>query len=166
MKKMAAWILILALCLQASAFAAETQTQDVKGTYVPTENPQTVYSVDITWGGMDFTYYAAGTGTWNPETHSYDVQTEAHWAEGAGTITLTNHSNAAVTAEASYAAKPGFETAGMTFSQNSLQVASADNGVDGAPGTAQTGTISVTPNGTLPENTTQTVIGTITVQVN
>ncbi len=46
-----------------------------------------------------------------------------------------------------------------------VEVATADNGADGAAGTAVIGTITVTPTGTLPEGTSDAVIGTITITI-
>ena len=47
----------------------------------------------------------------------------------------------------------------MTFSTAKLLVASAESG------SAQTGTITVTPSGSLPANTEDTTIGTITIAI-
>lgn len=172
MKKIISLILALALVMSLSvtAFAAEgitnggTDTSDVKGTYSSTATV-TVYSVDITWEGLSFTYNGEFEGTWNPETHEYENGTAAGWAAGNGTITVTNHSNTAITATPSYTAKDGFESAGMNFSVAALEVATADNGVDGAAGSAVTGTITVTPSGSLPEGTADATIGTITITI-
>ncbi len=172
MKKLLSLILALALVLSLSvtAFAAEgvsnggTDSADVKGTY-STEATVTVYSVDIAWSGLEFTYNGAFEGNWNPENHEYEDATAAGWAAGNGTITVTNHSNAAITATPTYTAKEGYESAGMNFSTDALQVATADNGVDGAAGTAVVGTITVTPTGSLPEGTKDATIGTITITI-
>lgn len=64
-----------------------------------------------------------------------------------------------------YTAKDGFETAGVSFSTSALNVATANNGIDGAAGTAVTGNITVTPTGSLPEGTKDAVIGTITITI-
>ncbi len=73
-------------------------TVEVGCTFVPGEQADTVYKVDLTWGSMEFTYTGASEGTWNPETHAFDGATEASWTheEGANKICVTNHSNAAV----------------------------------------------------------------------
>lgn len=172
MKKIISLILALAMVMSLSvtAFAAEgvtnggTDTSDVKGTYSSTATV-TVYSVDIAWEGLSFTYNGAFEGNWNPETHEYEDATAAGWAAGNGTITVTNHSNTAITATPSYTAKDGYESAGVSFSNDALNVATADNGIDGAAGTAVTGTITVTPTGSLPEGTKDAVIGTITITI-
>ena len=173
MKKILSLILAstMAISLSVTAFAAGgitsggTDSSDVKGTY-SSEATVTVYSVDIAWEGLSFTYNGAFEGNWNPETHEYEDVTAAGWAAGNGTITVTNHSNTDITATPSYTAKDGYESAGMNFSTSALQVATTDNGIDGAPGSAVVDTITVTPTGSLPEGTEDATIGTITITIN
>lgn len=171
MKKTIAIVLTLALLLSltVTVFAAtlegsnESASQVVTGTYTAKET-RTVYSVDITWSSMEFTYNEAYKGEWNPSTHKYENATAASWS-GTGTITVTNHSNTAITAVPSYKANDAYKAAGMSFDVASLNVATADNGVNGAAGTAQTGIITVTPNGSLPSGTKNAEIGTITITI-
>ena len=75
--------LILALCLTMisiiTAFAAEgdatgagtgTYSTNVTGAYVAgTEASGTVFSVDISWTAMDFTYYAEKAPVWDATNH-------------------------------------------------------------------------------------------------
>lgn len=165
MKKLLSLILslVMILSLSVSAFAASDldKAADVKGTYNADTTGGVVYSVDITWSDLSFTYNAAVKGTWNPETHTYEGAQEAGWADGNGTITVTNHSNAAITAASAYTAAAGYESASMTFDNTALEIASAE-----ATHAAVVGTITVTPGGTLPENTNDAVIGTITISIN
>lgn len=172
MKKTVSMLLVLAMvmALSISAFAATlsnvgTDTAQVTGTYKGKEAAGTIYSVDIEWKDMTFTYNAPYDGVWNPSSHEYDNVTEASW-EGKGTITITNHSNGQITATPSYTAAEGFSKAGMKFSSDSMVVATADNkeGENGA-GKPVTGTITVTPTGELPEGTTNAIIGTITITI-
>lgn len=173
MKKILAFILSLsmAMAVTGTVFAAEgitnggTDSSDVKGTY-SSEATVTVYSVDISWSDLEFTYNGAFEGNWNPTTHEYEDATAAGWAAGNGRITVTNHSNTDITATPSYSAKTGYESADMNFSIPALKVATADNGVNGAAGTAVEGTITVTPTGSLPEGTEGVTIGTITITIN
>ncbi len=173
MKKLISLLLALALVLSfsATAFASSldaagsSSQAQVKATYKAGYSGGTVYSVDVTWEGLSFTYNGAAQGTWDPETHTYTGTTEAGWDKGEGVITLTNHSNTAITATAAYAAADGYETVSMVFGSNGAVIASADKG-DGTQGEAQTGTITVTPSGTLPDTAdTETVIGTITITI-
>lgn len=164
MKKILSLILalVLILSLSATAFASQIadQTAEVKGTYHADSSGTVVYSVDVTWEGLSFTYNEAVKGTWDPASHQYTGSAPAGWAEGEGTITVTNHSNGAITATPSYAAAVGFQTASMSFSTEALEVASAEQ-------THQevTGTITVKPQGTLPETANDAVIGIITITI-
>lgn len=163
MKKVLAIIFVLIMVMQMSTGALAvtasggSQSAEVTGTYA-SKDVKTVYSVDITWEGLSFTYNEAFKGEWNTTSHTYENSTEAGWNNNKGTFLIVNHSNAAVKAIPAYQYNEGFETTGMSFSSNPLNLASAESG------TAQTGTISVTPTGTLPKNTNG-VIGTITITI-
>lgn len=170
LKKITALLATAALVLTMSTTAfAENQTgvstggysATVNGTYQAGGSSATVYSVDITWDDMSFTYTAAGQGTWNPETHKYDGGSEASWS-GSKNIVVTNHSNAAVTATAKFEADSGYESTSMTFGDKSgSTIATA---VDTQVNKAPKATITVTPGGSLPESTNGK-IGTITVNI-
>ncbi len=107
MKKIIAILMAVAMlatmCISVSAVGVDGNnkdaTVDVNASYVAGSTTQTVYSVDISWGSMAFTYTGASAGTWNPDTHAYDGATAAAWTceENANAITITNHSNAEVT---------------------------------------------------------------------
>lgn len=158
----------LVCTMSTTAFAADqtgvstgNYNADVKGTYQAGDASATVYSVDITWEDMSFTYTAAGEGTWNPETHEYDDASEASWSESKD-ITVTNHSNAAVTATAKFEADSGYESTSMEFGNNGATVATAEGTqVSAAP----SATITVTPGGTLADTANGGKIGTITVTI-
>lgn len=72
----------------------KTYNITVTGTSQPTTTPERVYSIDVAWGSMDFTYN--GQKSWNPSTHKYDGEGTGNWHcdENANTVTVTNHSNA------------------------------------------------------------------------
>lgn len=73
---------------------------DVEGEY--TSQPETVYSVEISWGNMEFQYKM--TGSYNPSTHDYNSTSSDVWNIGAtgNRITVKNHSNTDITATLSY----------------------------------------------------------------
>lgn len=172
MKKIVSTLVALSLVLTPATgvMAAEnvskggSDSADVTGTYKSQETAS-VYSVDLAWEGLNFTYNDAYQGDWNPKTHTYENSRDAAW-ESEGKITITNHSNAGITVSMSYEPKPAFETASMVFDKNDVEVATADNGTNNKPGQAVKQEVTVTPTGTLPENTQNAVIGTITVSVN
>lgn len=138
---------------------------EVKGTYTSAEEPEKVYSVDLSWAGMTFTYQEASKGTWDPKEHKYTNAGTAEWS-GQGTITVVNHSNAAIEVVPTYTPETAYQTADMRFSAAKLQVASADNAEgENGNGTSKSGTITVTPTGSLPAGTNNVKIGTITLSI-
>ena len=171
MKKLVSMLAVAALtcAMGTTAFAADQDgvktgdyTADVKGTYQAGGSGAVVYSVDIAWTDMSFTYTGAGEGTWDPETHQYSGSSEGAWTASNDSITVTNHSNAAVKATASYQAETGYESTTMSFGNNEATVATAvGTEVDLAP----SATITVTPGGTLAESADGGKIGTITVSI-
>lgn len=171
MKKITTLLAAAALVctMSTTAFAADqdgvgtgSYNTDVKGTYYAGSSSDVVYSVDIAWTDMSFTYTGAGEGTWDPETHQYSGSSEGAWTASNDSITVTNHSNAAVKATASYQAETGYESTTMTFGNNGATVATAvGTEVDLAP----SATITVTPGGTLAESANGGKIGTITVSI-
>lgn len=170
MKKVISLLLALAMVmgLSVTAFAAEGDANNVgtgaystsvTGSYVAgTAASGTVFSVDIGWSGLSFTYYAEKAPVWDAVNHKYSDSTPAKW-EGEGTITVTNHSNAKISATPTYNKGTGYENVNMTFSTAKLLVDSAESG------SAQTGTITITPTGALPANTQAQTIGTITIAI-
>lgn len=171
MKKLVSMLAVAALTctMGTTAFAADqdgvstgSYPADVKGTYQAGSSGAVVYSVDIAWTDMSFTYTGAGEGTWDPETHQYSGSSEGAWTASNDSITVTNHSNAAVKVTASYQAETGYESTTMTFGNNGATVATAvDTTVQNAP----SATITVTPGGTLAESANGGKIGTITVSI-
>lgn len=145
-----------------------TATHDVTATYRTSSSGSTggstVYSVDITWGDMAFTYTAGSAGTWDPNTHSLTGGTGGAWApdtSDGNKITVTNHSNAGVTASLTYTAETAFSDITGIFSKASLSLATAE-GTTVANAPSDYTTLSLF--GALASDTlTGTKIGTITV---
>lgn len=178
MKKKTALVLTLAMVFSLAPLSAYadtidrvggTATHDVTATYVDGSSGGAggaVYSVDITWGDMAFTYTEAA-GIWNPANHTYTDAEGGGWKvdkEGGNTITVTNHSNADVTAVFNYAAAEGFDGISGSFDKDSLGLKSA---VGTEVANAPTGTAALTLTGALGSDTTaNTTIGTITVTLN
>lgn len=101
---------------------------DVKAVYEATTAADTVYSVDVAWGSMEFTYTVADEGTWNPLTHQYDGALAGTWSslDGADEVTVTNHSNAPVLAGFTYVAEQSYNTITGTFDKTAEQLATAE----------------------------------------
>lgn len=168
--------LVLVMGTMTFAFAAnglspdgtKTDTQDVKGNYVA-GTTSTVYSVDISWGAMEFTYTDANKGVWDPAEHKYKNQTAAAWTGDDGSnnkIEVTNHSNNGITAALAYAAEASYADATGTFGKNTLDCATADTGATTTQaGAATTDSTTLTMSGSLPSGTSNQKIGTITVTI-
>ena len=158
---------IMIIVMATSSFAATgvdnggSETGDVN-VIIDKENVDIVYSVDIVWESLEFTY-SLGNGTWDPETHTV-TGGSADWNNSEAKITVTNHSNAAVDIKAVFedettTASKNEVTA--TLSNNDFQLAAGKlNDPDGAAKAQTTVTVSGTPS---TEDTF--TVGTITVTV-
>ena len=155
------------LSFSIPAFAAEetgvpegSYNAEVTGTYVAGTTGGTVFSVDISWSGMSFTYHAEQEPVWDAENHTYSDAKAAYW-EGTGTITVTNHSNAAVTANVAYTPVTNTGVTGTLNTTEKTLAAGAEGKPDEADALVATLTISGKPN----ENVTNAgvKIGSITV---
>lgn len=178
MKKKTALVLTLAMVFSLAPLSAYADTitagggtasHDVTATYRADSSGGaggTVYSVDITWGDMAFTY-TAEAGIWDPATHKTTGAEGGVWKvdkEGGNTITVTNHSNTGVTAAFNYAPAEGFTGISGSFDNALLNLPTAvGTAVEAAP----KGTASLSLDGALDSAaTTSTKIGTITVTLN
>ena len=177
-KKKTALVLTLAMVFSLAPLSVYAETIstvggaascDVKATYTTDTSGGaggaggTVYSVDIDWGNMEFTYTAAA-GVWDPKTHTITGADGGTWKANntdGNKIKVTNHSNAAVTATFSYAAAPSYEGISGSFDKTTLNLATA---VDTEVSNAPSDTAALTLDGALDSNTAAgTTIGTITV---
>lgn len=148
--------------------AGGTDSHTVYGTYQLEGEAATVYSVDVSWGSMEFTYTdGAVSKTWNPSTHQYTESVgEGSWSnqDGANEVTVTNRSNKALTATVEADSYAGI-TAKVDKASLSLEDASfgATTIKPGHPSTAST-TISLS--GALTDkNANKATIGSVTVKI-
>ena len=172
MKRLISIALTLAMLMSTSVFAAEVtadggmESCGVKATLVEgSDASPIVYSVEIKWDEMEFTYYEESAASWNSETLQYDTGYRAEgWKDGdEATVTIENSSNTEILASFEYAARAGYESATMNFAANELYIASADNG-DGT-GSVKTASNTVTPDGKLETAAENAEIGTITITI-
>lgn len=122
-----------------------------------------VYSMDVVWGAMAFTYSTAGTREWDPATHRYTDRVTSGWGANGNTVTVTNHSNTEVVVTFSYEGAVGFTGISGAFSVISDTLAAGVVGdVDGADSVSTTLTLS----GVLASDITEfTKVGMITVSL-
>lgn len=141
-----------------------TATKAVTASYHSGAGGGTVYSVDITWDSMEFTYSEGSDSTWNPANHTYSSGGAGGWSHNGNTITVTNHSNTGVTAALTYASAAGYEGITGSFDNSTMNLATA---VGTAFAEAPANTAALTLSGTLASTVTRpTKIGTITVTIN
>lgn len=172
MKKSAIALMGLACTLAVSSFAfasspitsvGGTGTQNVTGQYHTEGAAATVYSVDVAWDSMAFTYTVTSEGTWNPSTHSFDSASEGSWSETNNTVKVTNHSNAAVNVTVTYDAEENYRGIAGSFSNGSFRLATAEGTkVGNAPNQIATLTLSGALNKSV---TDSTKLGTATVTI-
>ena len=173
MKKLIATALALTMTLSLSttALAAEVNGAgvgsqnpiDVTAKYNDSTADPIVYSVDLTWEDMTFTYNESGTRTWDPDTHTYTDTTSAGWDKISAAVTATNHSNAQVTVKFDYTPQ-GATGVNASMSKDSFKLAA---GVENKPNEAATDSsilmIIGTPNNSVTAE--GVTIGTITVTI-
>lgn len=150
----------------------QSQSMDVRATYLAPEAPEPVYSVNISFDSMEFIYTAESKDNWNYTDHKYETITPASWSFDNNSITVTNHSNVPVTASFSYTATPEFSNVvNGSFTDDSREplpstqigLSSAD---DTSGGAKKSTTVYLLLSGTLPSNTSAgTKCGTVTVTI-
>ena len=171
--------LVLLLSMSTTAYATETITggtsATVTGTIESLEEAATVYSVEIKWGSLEFTYEVPNQ-VWNPDTHQYE---DEEGAEPQGTCTtdndattvdaneirVVNRSNAGI--DVTVTTDMGESGITATVSdEGKFILASADATItaENATGQETKGSVTITLAGELSkEHTAGSAIGTVTV---
>lgn len=167
MKKIIAATLALTLSMSMGNFvyATDDSSADIKATYqAGKENTDTVYSVDVEWGSLEYTYSSGVTRSWDPKTLKYkETSGTSSWTcqDGADKITVTNNSNADITASLAYAKTDSNITGTFTNSKIGLKSAEGTN-VEESP--SETTTLSL--EGALSDTTAERQeIGKVTVTI-
>ena len=174
MKKVLAIILALTLVMSMSAtvFAADesdtvgqngSKEIEVSAKYASSTNTPNVYSVDIEWSSMTFTYTQKDTKTWNAADHSYETASEGEWDKTTATITVTNHSNVSVDVDVTYTAVENTGVSGTLTNASAVLDAGEEGKYDNAASVTTTLTISGTPNSTVTSDGVK--VGTIKVTI-
>lgn len=88
--------------------------KDVYANFTALESGTGKYSVDITWGSLQYSY--DGAGTWSDSNHEFYGFTEGHWTcgDGANKITFKNHSNKKVEVTYEFTRNTDFVTGPVT----------------------------------------------------
>ena len=153
MKKAIAAALTLTLSLSmGTAVYAEgssmptSNSTEIKATYqTGTVKNDAVYSVDIEWGNLAYTYDSGKMKTWNPTELKYEIKDTgaSAWscAEGADKIKVTNNSNVGITAKLSYS--PEYTLVEGKLDRNKINLNSAE-GTEVGEGPSGTATLALT----------------------
>ena len=167
MKKMIAATLALTLSMSMGnlVYAVEDKSADIKATYqAGKENTDTVYSVDVKWGSLEYTYSSGVTKSWDPTTLKYkETSGTSSWTcqDGADQITVTNNSNADITASLAYDKTDSNITG--TFTNSKIGLKSAE-GTKVGESPSETTILSL--KGALSDTTTEKKeIGKVTVTI-
>ena len=145
---------------------AGSYSHEVLATFVEGGAGETVFSVDIEWSAMNFTYHAAKWAVWDVETLTYSTPQAAYW-EGSGIIKIVNRSNTALDITPGYQMEVDFADAKLDFKASDqvitdkLVVASAAD----TPGSPAVQEIVVTPSGKVDGLAKGGRIGRVTVSV-
>ena len=134
MKRILVAALTVAMVLSQGVctFAAETfdavpakSNGTVKVTYEKDTKTPPVYSVTVDWTDIAMEYKVTGDEIWDPETHTYsfDEDVEKEWVENVAEVSVTNHSNAGVTASIAEGENNKFD---YTFNEDSYDLATAE----------------------------------------
>ncbi|MBQ3003015.1 MAG: hypothetical protein IJD82_04730 [Clostridia bacterium] len=155
MKKCFAILLSLALLVQlgVSVLAEGTGTIgqngdaeiDVTAKYESSTVTPAVYSVDIQWTGMTFTYSQEDTRVWNAANHTYETVSEGAWDKTTATVTVTNHSNVEVEVNVAYTPIENTGVVGTLTDASAVLNAGVEGDYEGASSATATLTISGTP---------------------
>ena len=111
MKKLIALLMALTLVISLSVTVlADTYegggtplTGDVTVIIHHDSIPADVYYVVVDWNSLNITYSFGDRPVWNPEEHVYETKGEGYWDKQEAGISVTNHSNVAISATAKFA---------------------------------------------------------------
>lgn len=131
----------------------------VYGNYLDNLEAGKMLSVDVAWTSMYFQYASTQQGTWNPENHTYEnPKTNGEWLNSSASITITNHSNTAVTANLGFEKHANSVTGNL--SESTLKLDTAE---DTAVANAPKETVTFTIGGSINDGVTD--LGTVSVSL-
>lgn len=141
----------------------ESQSINVIAKRIDTTENNVVYSVDMKWDDMTFTYHEKTTRIWNSSDHTYSEKTTGEWNKNTADILVTNHSNAVVKVGFVYKTVGNTGLAGTLDVMESTLKAGVENDYEHADSVTSKLTLSGKPNETISESGSK--IGTITITI-
>lgn len=156
--------LLLCLCISGTAAAEVGSRQIDVNARVKTETKAAaVYSLDLMWSDMTFTYIRQENLTWNAKDHSYKSRSSGKWDRTRGTVTVVNHSNVDVQVTVTYIPLEGTGITGTLRNGSRRLRAGREGDYEGADRMTATLVIGGKPNGTITEEETR--IGTLEITI-
>ena len=145
-----------------------TEQGNVNAIYVA-DDPSDVYSVDVTWGAMEFDYYPGGQ-VWNFSLHQWESDSEdpAKWTVNneSNKITLANHSSTEVNASLSFKANTQYTELSGAFMYDGAELTEAlALELPAENKAAKEYVVTFMPEGSIPEDhgTEYAKVGSLTV---
>lgn len=166
--------LLAACCVSFGAVAAsaaegtltdanKAQDIDVTVNYHDGTIAPEVYSVDIMWDEMSFTYNASGAIVWDSTTHQYVDNTTGAWGKDSAKVEVTNHSNKAVEVDVKYTADGDTGVIAQVDNPSFTIDSAVGKAIDDA---ALTKVATIKVSGIPAERTAENLkIGTVTVEI-
>lgn len=104
-------VMTMGYCSDTYADVVKSQSKDVNAGVIGDVDGPDVFSVDVSWGAMNFTYMKVEDTQWNPETHVYDKigSYTYYWSGSGNVVTVVNHSNIPVEADLTYISEDDFD---------------------------------------------------------
>ena len=141
-------ILLFVIVLFGTQITVFAESKDV----VVGSSDAPVYSLDVTWGKMQFVYNKVKTYEWSNVTHEYDVRTQYSWTSDGNVIKVKNNSIFDVKTNCTYAST--FGNLKGNFSKNDFKIASS-----------KSDEVTFTLSGSLSKDVTKfTKVGTLTLK--
>ena len=156
------------VCAASTITGADgSDSKDVKAHYQANVEADTVYSVDVTWGSMEFVYTIDNEGTWDPVAHQFtNASGLGRWScqENQDEVTVTNHSNAPVNVSFAYQAEKNYNGITGNFDRSEAAELATAEGTEVSNAPTVTAKLSLT--GKLGKDVKNaTKIGTATVSL-
>ena len=157
-------VLTLLMCVCVSGAEVGSREIDVNARYKTETKAAAVYSVDLMWSDMTFTYTRQETLTWNAKDHSYKSRAgSGKWDKTKGTVTVVNHSNVDVQVTVTYIPLEGTGITGTLRNGSRKLKAGREGDYEGADRMTATLTIGGKPTDKIGEEKTR--IGSLKITI-
>lgn len=146
----------------------ESQSINVIAKRTDTTENNVVYSVDMKWDDMTFTYHEKSTRVWNPTDHTYSEKITGEWDKNTADILVANHSNADVgyTLTCSVDSKySNFYLGTDKYSMLGKDIGTLKTAENTTVENAPSKQLTIYPLGSLPAGTNDANVATLTITI-